>query len=133
MTPEQAVRKRAKDRAYYARTKAARREYYVRTRDRFRSKRKSYRLKYRYGITTKEARLLAKAQGGNCPLCGKRLPPSGRRLHIDHSPQTGLVRGILHAGCNTALGFYEACVMPRQEAYDAYIERGGLRAAQSVR
>lgn len=46
------------------------------------------------------------AQGGVCALCGEpfsdKNPPVG-----DHDHRTGQMRGVLHRGCNTALGAVE--------------------------
>jgi hypothetical protein len=52
---------------------------------------------------------------GRCALCGRRA-----RLVTDHDHQTGLVRGMLCTGCNTAEGMNRlATVGP----YAAYRER----------
>ena len=38
-------------------------------------------------------------QGGTCPICGRADPE-----HVDHSHETGAVRGILCFNCNGGLG-----------------------------
>jgi len=60
-------------------------------------------LKRHYGITPeqKEARLAS--QGHKCAACGCS-EPGGRGWATDHSHTTGVYRGELCMGCNTALG-----------------------------
>ena len=60
----------------------------------------------RYGLTPEdEARLFAR-QSGRCALCHKNLNIGASehrvRYHIDHDHVTGIVRGLLCAGCNRA-------------------------------
>ena len=44
-------------------------------------------------------------QGGRCALC--KLPlPLGQAV-LDHDHATGIVRGVLHRGCNSLLGKVE--------------------------
>lgn len=67
--------------------------------------RASWALKKRYGITLTERRALVAAQREICPVCGKAFNMSRpRTLHTDHIHGTKIVRGVTHAGCNTALG-----------------------------
>jgi hypothetical protein len=42
-------------------------------------------------------------QNRRCKSCGEELR-SGREVHLDHSHDTGRVRGILCNRCNLALG-----------------------------
>lgn len=68
-------------------------------------------LRAQYGLTADQWDALYHHQGSGCALCGK--PSSGkRRLHVDHDHATedqgfGVVRGLLCAGCNIQVGFYE--------------------------
>ena len=55
--------------------------------------------KRRYGIGADEVAELVRQQGGVCAICGIPDP-----THIDHSHQTGQVRGILCFSCNRGLG-----------------------------
>lgn len=48
--------------------------------------------------------LLAK-QGGKCALCQDKVDKSEAVLDHDHA--TGYCRGVLHRGCNSALGHVE--------------------------
>lgn len=44
-------------------------------------------------------------QGGKCALCGDRI--SDGEAALDHCHKTGHIRGVLHRGCNAALGHVE--------------------------
>lgn len=52
-----------------------------------------------YGITGEEYWLLYASQGGRCAICRKGRGLS-RRLSVDHSHETGEVRGLLCSFCN---------------------------------
>jgi hypothetical protein len=54
---------------------------------------------HRYGIGADHFDELVKQQGGVCPICGRADPE-----HVDHSHDTGKVRGILCFNCNGGLG-----------------------------
>lgn len=44
------------------------------------------------------------AQGGRCALCLREGPMAGSgRLKVDHDHDTGVIRGLLHTSCNTAI------------------------------
>ena len=58
-----------------------------------------YHLKKRYGIGADEFDELVRQQGGVCAIC-RRADPE----HVDHSHETGEVRGILCFNCNGGLG-----------------------------
>jgi hypothetical protein len=44
-------------------------------------------------------------QGGTCALCGEAIP-DGEAV-ADHDHTTGVIRGVLHRGCNAMLGHIE--------------------------
>lgn len=50
------------------------------------------------------ATMLAK-QGGKCALCKEKIA-AGEAV-LDHDHKTGHIRGVLHRGCNAALGRIE--------------------------
>ncbi len=56
-------------------------------------------MKQRYGIGADEFDGLVRLQGGVCAICGRPDPE-----HVDHSHETGEVRGILCFNCNGGLG-----------------------------
>lgn len=57
----------------------------------------------RYGISIEEYRKLLVRQKGLCAAC--LLPINHKKPYIDHNHLTGKVRGLLHANCNSTLGF----------------------------
>lgn len=60
----------------------------------------------KYGITQEQYDALLAHQGGVCAVCTQ--PMSGSRTEvIDHDHATGQVRGIIHGGCNVALGMLD--------------------------
>jgi hypothetical protein len=61
-----------------------------------------YHLKRRYGIGADEFDALVEQQGGVCAICGKEAPE-----HVDHSHETGEVRGVLCFNCNGGLGQFK--------------------------
>ena len=66
-------------------------------------------LKRRYAITPEELTHLEEAVNKACQICGRDdfsgLP--GNRLHIDHDHEDTLIRGLLCAKCNRALGLFQ--------------------------
>jgi hypothetical protein len=69
------------------------------------------KLKRLYGISVEDYYLMLSAQNGGCAICGSLVPHSRKytetqevMFSIDHSHQTGKVRGLLCTKCNRALG-----------------------------
>jgi hypothetical protein len=48
---------------------------------------------------------LLQQQGGVCALCGESV--SAGEATADHDHTTGVIRGVLHRGCNAMLGHIE--------------------------
>lgn len=72
-----------------------------------------------FGLTRAEFEALLDSQDGRCAICCRR-EPGGRsnEWHVDHCHETGVVRGLLCAGCNLGLGVYEKFARnPRVELY----------------
>jgi len=93
--------------------RAWRRRSYLKNRDRDRAKQRLwwlanpdkvrvYKRKAAYGITQPEYESLLTRQKNVCAGCGR--PFGSTTPHIDHCHSTGVIRGILHTGCNMALG-----------------------------
>jgi len=59
----------------------------------------------RYGISEAEFKRLWVKQGGACAICGKLF--ADEEYHIDHDHESGEVRGLLCAACNTAIGLFK--------------------------
>lgn len=64
------------------------------------------RLRRAYGFSFIEYNTLLAIQGGTCAICHKP-DPCGRRLSVDHSHETGRVRGLLCLHCNRAIGLVQ--------------------------
>lgn len=64
----------------------------------------AYNLKHKYGITLAEYDDILEAQDGGCAICGKTPKEEGKRLAVDHNHETGQIRALLCAHCNTGLG-----------------------------
>lgn len=57
-----------------------------------------------YGITYDQYQLQLERQGGVCAICKEPERITGRTLAVDHCHETGAVRGLLCAMCNTGIG-----------------------------
>src|SRR5665213_1102240 len=70
------------------------------------SRGKDRELQKAYGISLQQYNAMALQQHGLCAVCAQ--PPRNKYgLCVDHCHQTKRVRGLLCAGCNTALGTLE--------------------------
>lgn len=56
----------------------------------------------KYGVSAEQYAEMVARQKGRCAICGD--PPTRQGLCIDHCHETGVVRGLLCANCNQALG-----------------------------
>lgn len=79
-------------------------------------KRRKYRLKGEYGITTDDFEYLLNKQNGKCAICGVSQCATGRRFAVDHCHKTGMVRGLLCQSCNTGLGKFKDNVNNLEQA-----------------
>ena len=67
--------------------------------------RHEYSIKRRYGLSKAQYESLLEKQDSKCALCD--ICPSKMRLAVDHSHETGQVRGLLCNACNAKLAWYE--------------------------
>lgn len=74
---------------------------------------------YKYGLESEEYKQLLIEQAGRCKICQRA---GGRKLVIDHSHETGKVRGLLCHSCNTALGKFQDSPVILMEAIN-YLAR----------
>jgi len=75
----------------------------------------------RYKITPEQYGSMLEAQGGVCAIC-RQEDATGRRLSVDHSHETGKVRGLLCTNCNVALGHLQDNVALLLRAADYLME-----------
>lgn len=94
------------------------RTHYERDHDNIRSKQIGVRLQVRYGITLEDYEHMYEQQGGRCKICDHEGSRDGKRLHVDHDHETGVVRGLLCNSCNLKLGWYEK----NRDAVVAYLQ-----------
>ena len=73
-----------------------------------------------YGITVEDYERMFQEQGGVCKIC-QHTCKSGKQLAVDHCHETGTVRGLLCAKCNTNLGRIEA-YLRNPEPWDTYLK-----------
>jgi len=66
-------------------------------------RRKSNKMKNRYGIDLKDYEEMLASQQNKCFVC-PTVHEEGLPLHVDHCHDTGIVRGLLCQKCNWALG-----------------------------
>ena len=83
-------------------------------------------LKRKYGITLDIYNDMLKNQKGVCKIC-KQLCKSGKVLAVDHCHQTGKVRGLLCATCNTGLGRIEA-YLRNPKPWDDYLAEAAFNS-----
>jgi DNA-directed RNA polymerase subunit RPC12/RpoP len=60
-----------------------------------------------YGIEWEEYQALLAAQNHRCYICGTKGGKGAGGLGVDHNHETGQVRKILCAKCNTGLGAFK--------------------------
>lgn len=73
--------------------------YYSRKPKQSSSYNKSFKLKFRYGMSLVDLEKMMLAQKNLCKICGKE-----KEMVIDHCHKTGRVRGLLCRLCNIGLG-----------------------------
>ena len=73
--------------------------------DRDRDHRRDYLREWLYGLTPEQFEQMLKDQDYKCAICGKDLVDT-RTTHVDHDHAKGMVRGLLCASCNHALGHF---------------------------
>lgn len=90
----------------------ARRERQRREPEAFARQRRRHLLSSKYGLTEAAFNELVARQGGVCGICQRPETRKGKwgevqPLSVDHDHETGVVRGLLCARCNSVLGFIE--------------------------
>lgn len=83
------------------------------------------RFKYKYGISLEEYNLILKAQDYKCAICPNKHTLKSK-LDVDHSHDTGKVRGLLCRRCNLAIGQFKDSMLLLESAIK-YLENNGQR------
>ena len=68
--------------------------------------RRKYGLKRSFGISQEFYNDLFSSQEGKCSICEVHQSELKRALSVDHCHDSGKIRGLLCAKCNTALGLF---------------------------
>lgn len=97
-----------------------------RNRERYSSQQRNRTLERTFGITSEEYDIILANQNGVCAICEI---PSTRRLHVDHDHDSGKVRGLLCARCNTCLEH----AVKYQESMNIYLARPPAQMKVDVR
>jgi hypothetical protein len=80
-------------------------------------------LKNKYGMSVEAFNKMLQDQMGVCAI-GGGVEVRGGRLHVDHSHNTGKVRGLLCHKCNVAIGLLKDSTEVILKAYSYIQERG---------
>lgn len=81
------------------------------------------RIERRYNLTLEQFEEMNKSQCGLCLICGKP-EDLGSLLSVDHSHQTGSVRGLLCRKCNNGLGCFDDRIELLKNAVAYMLEKG---------
>ena len=99
--------KRQNTEEYKAKHKEYQREYYVKNRDEVRQANRAFYYKNSYGLTIEQLTALRAEQEHCCYICGMHETENYKEiLYVDHDHETGEVRKLLCAHCNTGLGLF---------------------------
>src|SRR5690349_12727431 len=63
-----------------------------------------WHFKTRYGLTVDDVERMFERANGSCQICGLTLVRGRGKYAVDHDHDTGRIRGLLCAKCNTAIG-----------------------------
>lgn len=69
----------------------------------YKTQRRAYQLKVRYGMSIETYEALLSSQGSKCAICRSHFK-SDRQTFVDHCHGTDKVRGLLCASCNSGIG-----------------------------
>jgi hypothetical protein len=61
----------------------------------------------KYGITEEDFIAMENAQNSCCAICDRPENKMNTKLSVDHSHESGNVRGLLCSNCNRGLGFFK--------------------------
>jgi len=105
---DESERQKAWYKANKERAVASRKAYYEANKEAVDAWKESYTLKRKYGITAKDRDAMIKTQRNRCAGCKMAFGILKEdKPHVDHCYATGVVRGILCANCNRAIGLMQ--------------------------
>ena len=124
------INKKQYQKEYYEKNKDKIKEYYEKNKDKIKEVKKEYReknkdkikeyyeknkdkikesrLMRKYGLSLEDYEKMLVSQKYICPICKEKLDineNNGKRIVVDHDHNTEAVRGLIHANCNSLLGF----------------------------
>jgi len=102
---ENAESKRAYDKQYHIAHREEMKEYRMANREHVKNVQRRHALRKFYGMTPETYQEMLVAQRGRCAICLRE--ENSRHMGVDHDHASGRVRGLLCAGCNLKLGWYE--------------------------
>jgi hypothetical protein len=82
-------------------------------------------MKVKYGLSEEQYLNLLSAQGNRCAICNCSFQE--KRVCIDHCHETGIVRGLLCANCNTGLGHFKDDTQSLQSAIEYLFKFGKVK------
>jgi hypothetical protein len=98
-------------------------KYYLENKEHFAHKDRKNHLMRKYGVTQEWYDEQLKLQDGGCKICGTKDPGKGlKHFHVDHSHETGKVRGLLCHSCNVGIGLFKEDIKLIQKAIE-YVNR----------
>ena len=84
----------------------------------------AWRRKWKYGLDDRDYKAMVASQNGRCAICQVEA-----RLVVDHSHDTGRVRGLLCHHCNVGLGFFLDNLESLRSAAEYLEARSGVTPA----
>jgi len=81
--------------------------------------------KRNFGISENGYLILLESQGSRCAICGVHVDNLKKSLAVDHSHETGNIRGLLCTKCNVGLGHFQdsqALIMAAAEYLEEFDE-----------
>lgn len=91
-------------------------KYYRENREKIKVRRRNAHLLEKFKISASDYDNMLREQGGGCAVCGSERKKNGSSLQVDHSHETGAIRGILCYRCNIGLGYFKDNIILLEKA-----------------
>ena len=85
---------------------------------------RDYRRRYTHGVSAATFLALYDAQDGKCGICSNEMDFLAKATCLDHSHNTGMIRGVLCQRCNLGIGHMKDDIKLMRSAI-AYLEKHG--------